>query len=85
MKGLRKKVLNGFYWQFTGTIFQTFFQLFILGVLARTINKSDFGLMQAALVVVAFAKLTSQVGIGAALVQKKIYQKNILMVVALSP
>lgn len=67
---LTQRTFKGFFWQFGGTIFQTFLQLGVLFVLARLISKAEFGIVQSALVVVGLSQLLSQMGVGPALVQK---------------
>jgi O-antigen/teichoic acid export membrane protein len=69
-ENLTKQSFKGFFWQFGGAIFQSFIQLGVLFVLARLISKADFGIVQSALIVVGFAKLLTQMGIGPALIQK---------------
>lgn len=67
---LTNKTFRGFFWQIGGTIFKTSVQLGVLFILARLISKSDFGIVQSALIVVGLAKLVSEMGVGPALVQK---------------
>lgn len=70
-KSLKNKTVNGFLWTGLGTVGKTLLQLGVIAVLARLIEVESFGIVQAALVVVGFAKLISQMGIGPALVQRK--------------
>ena len=69
-ENLTQKTFKGFFWQFGGTIFQTFIQLGVLFILARLISKAEFGIVQSALVVVGLSQLLSQMGVGPAIVQK---------------
>lgn len=69
-ENLTQKTFKGFFWQFGGTVFQTFLQLGVLFILARLISKAEFGIVQSALVVVGLSQLLSQMGVGPALVQK---------------
>lgn len=70
-ENLTQKTFKGFYWQLSGSLFQTVIQLAVLVILARLISKTDFGIVQSALVVVGLSNLLSQMGVGPALVQKK--------------
>lgn len=68
-KNLTRKTIYGFAWQVGGGLFKAIIQILILAVLARLIEKADFGVVQAALITIGFAKLMSQLGVGPALVQ----------------
>ena len=75
---LRLKTIKGFFWQLSGNLLQNILQLVVIAILARLISKNDFGLAQLALVVIGLGKITTQLGIGPALVQiKKIDNKHI--------
>ena len=63
MTGLKQQLYNGFYWQFSVVILQSFVQFGVLFILARLISPNDFGIAQSALIVVGFANLLSQIGI----------------------
>ena len=45
-------------------------QLIVLGILARLVSPADFGVVSAALVVIGFSAIVSQLGLGPALVQR---------------
>lgn len=68
---LTNKTLNGFIWSGIGTIAKSVLQIAVIAILARLIDVKSFGVVQAAMVVVGFATLISQMGIGPALVQRK--------------
>ncbi|WGF92216.1 lipopolysaccharide biosynthesis protein [Aequorivita marisscotiae] len=68
---LTKKTFQGFFWSAAGSGISAIAQIAILAILARLINVESFGIVQAALIVVGFANLISQMGIGPALVQRK--------------
>ncbi|GAB5484467.1 MAG: O83 family O-antigen flippase [Parasphingorhabdus sp.] len=70
MKGARVKTLISVMWGGGGKIVQSVLQLVVLGVLARFIKPSDFGVINAALIVVSFTTVFSQLGIAPALVQR---------------
>lgn len=61
---------RGMLWDYGATLAQFAVQLAVLAVLARLLTPEDFGLMGIALVVVAFANLATQAGIGQALIQR---------------
>lgn len=70
-ESLTNKTVNGFIWTGMGTVSKALLQILVVAVLARLIDVKSFGIVNAALVVVGFAKIISQMGIGPALVQKK--------------
>lgn len=74
--GLKKQALNGFLWQFMGSGFQSIIQIGVLVILARLITPDEFGLAQSALIVVGFANLLGQMGVGPAIVQRKELTEN---------
>jgi O-antigen/teichoic acid export membrane protein len=67
--GLARTTLTGFFWTFLGTGAQAVLQLLVLVVLARLLTPEDFGLVSAAMVVVGFSQIFSQLGVGPAVVQ----------------
>lgn len=68
---LTKKTTGGFLWLSSGKAFQALLQIGVLAVLARLISPESFGVAQIALIVVGFANLLSQMGIGPALIQRR--------------
>ncbi|MCH8495498.1 MAG: lipopolysaccharide biosynthesis protein [Balneolales bacterium] len=70
-ESLTVRTFKGFFWSVGGKVLTTFVQIGVLAVLARLINAESFGIIQSALVVVGFAKIVGQIGIGPALVQIK--------------
>ena len=69
-ENLRKSTLSGFAWQYTSFISQALLQLIVLAVLARLLSPGDFGVLGIAMIVVGFAELFSQLGVGPALIQR---------------
>jgi PST family polysaccharide transporter len=57
-------------WTSSGTGLQALVQLFVLMALGRLLTPGDFGLMGAAVVVIALSQIVSQVGVGPAIVQR---------------
>jgi PST family polysaccharide transporter len=58
-------------WTFSGTGAQAIVQLLVLMALARLLTPAEFGLMGAAVVVIALSQIVSQVGVGPAIVQRR--------------
>jgi O-antigen/teichoic acid export membrane protein len=54
----------------SGTMVQATVQLAVVVILTRLLSASDFGLFSAALIVVSFSELFSQLGVGPAIVQR---------------
>ncbi|HLS53782.1 MAG TPA: lipopolysaccharide biosynthesis protein, partial [Tissierellaceae bacterium] len=69
-RSLSEKTISAFLWLGTGSGLQSIMQLLVLAILARLIDPSDFGVLHVTLIVVGFARLMSQMGIGPAIVQK---------------
>jgi PST family polysaccharide transporter len=67
---LTSRTLGALFWTSLGTGAQAVLQLLVLAVLARLLNRADFGVVAAALVVVGFSTIFSQLGIGPAVVQR---------------
>lgn len=68
-KTITQRVFKGLFWTFTGTGAEFVLQAGTLLLLARLISPEEFGVVGAALVVVNFSSIFSQLGIEAALVQ----------------
>ena len=58
-------------WQSVNVVSQVLLQLFFIMLLARLIDKADFGIMSIALVVVGFIEIFAQIGIGPSLIQRE--------------
>src|SRR5919112_83742 len=69
--GLTNQALGGMIWTLTGTGFQGLVQLLVLMALGRLLTPSEFGVMGAAVVVIAVSQVVSHVGVGPALVQRR--------------
>lgn len=76
MHNLTAKTFGGFFWVLTGTGGQAFLQLVVLTILARLLTPEDFGVVTVAIVVVNFTTLTSELGIGPALVQRAVLEER---------
>lgn len=77
-KSLTKKGIQGFIWNFSGSVIQIFAQLLVLGILSRLLTPEEFGVVAIIMIVVSFTKLFSTMGIASALIQlPKITTKHI--------
>jgi len=68
---LTRLTVRGFAWAFTGTVSQALLQIVSMVVLARLLTPAEFGSATAAVLVVGFCQLASQLGVGPALVHRK--------------
>jgi O-antigen/teichoic acid export membrane protein len=67
---LTRRAVGGILWLSGGKAAYAVLQLLVLAVLARLVSPSEFGVLTAALVVVNFSGIVSQLGMGPALVQR---------------
>lgn len=68
---LTHRTLSGLFWTGWGRIANAALQLGIIGILARLITPADFGVVSAALIVIGFSAIVSQIGLGPAIVQRR--------------
>lgn len=68
---LRQKVSKGIMWTGSSAATVTISNFIILAVLARLLSPSDFGLMGMVMVVIGFATVISDLGLGAAVIQRQ--------------
>jgi PST family polysaccharide transporter len=66
---LTTRTLDAFLWTFSGAGFQAVLRIAVLAILARLLLPTDFGIVGAALAVVALADLFTQVGVAPSIVQ----------------
>jgi len=66
---LTGSTLIGLVWSLGGAGFQTVLRITILMVLSRLLSPSDFGTISAALIIIGFLNMISELGIGSAIVQ----------------
>jgi O-antigen/teichoic acid export membrane protein len=74
-RSLTSRTLAGLSWTFSGTAGQSVLQVLVLVALARLLLPEDFGLVGAALVVVAFSEIFYQLGVGPAIVQRPLLEE----------
>nr|MBA2244395.1 oligosaccharide flippase family protein [Gemmatimonadota bacterium] len=74
--GLTRRTVGGLLWAAWGKGAQAVLHLLVLAVLARLLSPSDFGVVSAALVVIGFSAIFTQLGLGPALVQRPILEQR---------
>jgi O-antigen/teichoic acid export membrane protein len=75
-QSLTHHTVAGIMWMSYGKAAFFVLQLIVLGVLARLITPAEFGVVSAALVVIGFSAVASQMGLGPALVQRPILERR---------
>jgi O-antigen/teichoic acid export membrane protein len=73
---LTNKTLSGLSWMFTGAGAQAILQMIVLIILARLVTPEEFGIVTAALIVIGFSEIFSSLGIGPAIVQRPLLNKD---------
>ncbi|MGJ8624633.1 MAG: lipopolysaccharide biosynthesis protein [Yoonia sp.] len=73
---LTGRTLNNFLWMFAGGGAEAVLKIIVLLVLARLLAPADFGLVGAALTVVALAEVTGRIGIAPSIVQVKVLTRD---------
>jgi len=69
-EGLARHALDGFVLMLASSGVQAVLRVVILAILARLLNQEQFGLANAALTIVSFAAILSQLGLDKALIQR---------------
>jgi len=67
---LRQQTATGAAWMASATLVQALLQLLVVAILSRIVDRAQFGLIAGAQVVVGFAQILANSGIGLALVQR---------------
>ncbi len=90
--GLKQKTVSGVKWNTVSTVTCTLLQIIRLAVLTRLLERSDFGLIAIAMMVIAFTDIFSELGLTVAIIHKQditvnqyssIYWLNIAMSVVM--
>jgi teichuronic acid exporter len=68
LSSMMKQLLGGMKWTGSATLINTVMQLLQYAVLARLLAKSDFGLMSMVTVIIAFAQVFTDMGLGSAII-----------------
>lgn len=76
MQGLTGSTLTGMFWMSISSGVQALLHLLVLLILARLLTPADFGVVAAALIVVGFSLIFSQLGVGPALVQRPVLEEQ---------
>lgn len=71
MSSMMKQLLGGMKWTASSTLINTILQLGQYVVLARLLSPNDFGLMGMIIVIISFAQVFTDMGLGSAIIQKK--------------
>lgn len=71
VKSNSKTAVNGFIWIASGAGIEAILKIIVLAVMARLITPEEFGIAGAALIVIGFSQLITQLGVGPAIVQRK--------------
>lgn len=86
--GLKQKAISGVKWNTVSTVTLTLVQILRLAVLTRLLEKSDFGLIAIATMVIGFTDIFSELGLTVAVIHKQnitnkqyssVYWTNILL------
>lgn len=73
-RGLTHSTLSGLFWMFLATGAQAGLQILVVAVLARLLTPADFGVVSAALILIGFTTIFSQLGVGPAVVQRPVLE-----------
>ncbi|MEN8155050.1 MAG: oligosaccharide flippase family protein, partial [Acidobacteriota bacterium] len=73
---MKKEIISGLKWTYFGVILKFISQLLIFSILAHILAPEDFGVISMSFIFINFALLLSQFGIGTALVQRKVLNKD---------
>lgn len=76
MQNIKTKTVTGFLWLLVGNGFQSILKLVVLAVLARLLTPEDFGIVAISTVLLSFSKILVDLGVGPALVQKKVIDQG---------
>ena len=68
---LTKKTFKGFFWLTLMKLLRALFQLVVLAVLSRLLSPVDFGLMSIVFIMLNFADIFNDIGLGPAITQNE--------------
>src|SRR5438477_543881 len=75
-RDLTRQTLGGLVWIGGGKVVYAGLRLLVLAILARLLSPADFGIVGAALVVVGFSAIFSQLGLAPAIVQRPVLERR---------
>ncbi|NNE97700.1 MAG: lipopolysaccharide biosynthesis protein [Pyrinomonadaceae bacterium] len=64
-------IMSGLFWVACARVAQTLMQFLVIVLLARLISPADFGIVGAAMIVIGFSEIITELGLGAAIVQRE--------------
>jgi len=70
-RSLTRRTVSGYFWLLGGSGMRSVLRILVLAVLARLLVPADFGLVGAAMIVLALADIFGQIGVSPALVHKQ--------------
>ena len=73
---MKNKVLSGFSWNFGNRIIANTVQLLVYFFLAKILDPKDFGAVAIVMIVINFGKILSTSGLGASIIQEKVFSKK---------
>ncbi|AZV47322.1 colanic acid exporter [Nautilia sp. PV-1] len=73
---LREKAIRGIKWTTLSTVISAGVQLLQISILARYLEKSDFGIMAIIMVVIGFSRMLSDLGVSSAIIHKQKVTQN---------
>lgn len=76
MSEIKRDVISGVKWTTVGTIFNALSALLKIAILARFLDKADFGLMALVTFVMGFMNLFNDMGLTSAILHKQMISKN---------
>jgi O-antigen/teichoic acid export membrane protein len=74
--GVLSRGINGILWMFSSKFVKILLNVYVIALLSRLLSPSEYGTMGTVLIILGFAKIFNQLGIGSALVQKKSINSN---------
>lgn len=75
-RSITKNSFSGLFWLSSSTAIQGILSIIVLAILGRLLTPEEFGLVGAALVVIWFSSIFSELGVGQALVQRPAIQER---------
>lgn len=73
---MKRKILEGSFWQLLATVIQTVASLIVTGILARILTPEHFGIVSMTNTVIVFVNLFSEIGIGQYIIKKDSFQDS---------
>jgi len=71
MENIKNRFIESVKWNFIGMMIKIVFQILFTIILTRLLSPDDFGLFAIGMMLIGFANMLSDFGLGSALIQKK--------------